>query len=712
LNDKHLYKFGAFELRADESVLHRGGEALALTPKMFDTLLVLVRHHGQIVDKDTFLKEVWPDSFVEEGNIAFNIRQIRKVLGDDAQDPTYIETVPRRGYRFIADVEVAAPEITRASNGAENLAERFAGPKPPGFKRPFHPFLVAFVAFIVLIGAGLAYLALNRPTAALPVLTRAFASEKLSTNGSVFGAAVSPDGKTVVYSVKSGSKQSVWLRQLDTGTNVPFLQPVEEFYFGFNFAPDGNTIYFARGSGDPVQVDVYRVSIRGGIPERLITNTSGPHSISSDGSRIIFVRCPREPAEWCSLWMADAATGGSERKLISYPDPIRISDAAFSPDGKKVAMAVGQSRNAANEFRLVEYDIATQAERPISGEQFFNIKNLAWLPDQSGVLVTASRIPNKYFRIWSVSAATGAAEALTKDSEAYSILSIDRAGEGVVSTQIKQDFQMYRVELDGVANKRLLAAGVRPRFAPDGKLYFSSVMSGNDEIWSMDREGNDQRQLTNDLAGDATPWVSPDNRSVYFVSNRSGEAQLWKMNVDGSGQSQVTKGGGGPPLHISQDGRVLYYHHAFLGNVWSIDLGSGEEKLIIDQPWVKVAFAPNGDLVASVDERTPDRGLEVASPDGKAPVRNFPMPPGRSKLLDIGWMPDGKSLMYLVTDQNYADGMLFQQFLDGSGPRLLMDLKDEELSEIAGFAIAPDGRSIVLVLGGWRHDAVLLRGLK
>lgn len=114
MEQQQLLKFGGFALKADQSVLELDGRAMQLTPKMFDMLLVLVKNQGRIVEKETFLREVWPDSFVEEGNIAFNIRQLRKLLGDDARAPSYIETVPKRGYRFIAPVD-AVTEVQKSA---------------------------------------------------------------------------------------------------------------------------------------------------------------------------------------------------------------------------------------------------------------------------------------------------------------------------------------------------------------------------------------------------------------------------------------------------------------------------------------------------------------------------------------------------------------------------------------------------------------------
>src|ERR1044071_1180001 len=101
---KHLYEFGPFHLDAHERVLRRDGQPVALTPKVFDTLLVLVERSGHVVAKDELMQRLWPDSFVEEGNLAFNISILRKALAESGGDTQFIETVPKRGYRFTASV--------------------------------------------------------------------------------------------------------------------------------------------------------------------------------------------------------------------------------------------------------------------------------------------------------------------------------------------------------------------------------------------------------------------------------------------------------------------------------------------------------------------------------------------------------------------------------------------------------------------------------
>src|ERR687896_1749615 len=101
---RHLYTFGEFRLDAGEKVLTRGGETVQLTPKAFETLLLLVENHGRVLGRDELLERVWPDTYVEENNLTRHISMLRKALGDGSEGQRFIETVPRRGYRFAAGV--------------------------------------------------------------------------------------------------------------------------------------------------------------------------------------------------------------------------------------------------------------------------------------------------------------------------------------------------------------------------------------------------------------------------------------------------------------------------------------------------------------------------------------------------------------------------------------------------------------------------------
>ena len=105
---KILYEFGPFRVDPEKQVLLRENQPVAITPKTFETLLILVRHSREAVSKDDVMKELWPDSFVEEANLSQNIFMLRKALGESPEDRRYIVTLPGKGYRFVAEVREVA----------------------------------------------------------------------------------------------------------------------------------------------------------------------------------------------------------------------------------------------------------------------------------------------------------------------------------------------------------------------------------------------------------------------------------------------------------------------------------------------------------------------------------------------------------------------------------------------------------------------------
>src|SRR5579872_1089127 len=145
---KHLYEFGPFQVDPEKELLLRGKEAVALTPKTFQILLVLVRHSQEIVTKEDMLKTVWPDTFVEEANLSRNIFLLRKALGETPQDHQYIVTVPGRGYRLAEDVKlVPGPELSVVAASHTKLQVQVSESRPWGW-------IVAAVVLLIAVGAG------------------------------------------------------------------------------------------------------------------------------------------------------------------------------------------------------------------------------------------------------------------------------------------------------------------------------------------------------------------------------------------------------------------------------------------------------------------------------------------------------------------------------------------------------------------------------
>ena len=140
---QHFYEFGRFRIRTADRVLLRDHEIVPLTPKVFDILMVLVEGSGQVISKEGLMKKVWPDSFVEEGNLTQNISLLRKALGEGQNGHQYIETVARRGYRFVAEVRESAivdsrdepvasePAVDSAATPTSTVESIVSGPATP-----------------------------------------------------------------------------------------------------------------------------------------------------------------------------------------------------------------------------------------------------------------------------------------------------------------------------------------------------------------------------------------------------------------------------------------------------------------------------------------------------------------------------------------------------------------------------------------------------
>lgn len=705
--DIEVYNFADFRLDTGEKSLLRGANRVPLTPKVYDTLEIFVENAGRLLEKDELMQRLWQGQFVEESNLTSNIKTLRKALGDDAAHPKFIETVSRRGYRFIAEVRKVSNNKDPVSDPARTPSERTRSNRPVSTRSKG-----LFAAILVLIGLTVAGGYWITKTASgearNSLLPESFVSETISTNGKVRFAIISPDGENVFYTNGIEGPQSIWLRQLESAQSVEIIPPSDDFYYGLALSPDGNFLYFARSGRPKRDMGIYRVSIFGGVPTKIISGSEGWMSISPDGARISFVRCPFTADEFCSLWIADALDGKNEQKLTSRPQPIRISDNKFSPDGRTVAFAVGQSLNQANEFRLSEIDIESKVERELTSETFFDIKSLTWLPDRAGLLIAAARVPNKRFRIWEISLPTGSAKALTSEAENYTRLSLNKEANRLISTQEKQDFRLYLLNRGSSSDPYVLGDASRAAFFPNGRIVFASVMSGNEEIWSTNADGTGQRQLTNDPADDRGPVVSTDGGLIFFSSNRTGNSQVWRMNADGTDQTQVTFKVGGSPISVSPDGQWIYYHHGVDRTLWRALTKGGGEEMVFNRRAISYAVSPDGKQIAFAERDVTGRLINVASLDNGDIVKSFRVGFNESSGNDLVWMPDGTILIY-VDPTNGGENTLMSRPIDGEAPLRIADLGKEEINSVA---VAPDGRQFAIVQGGWKHDAVLLRGNK
>jgi len=702
-------EFGEFLFDSHEGVLLRNNKPVPLTPKTLSLLRILIQNRGHVVEKQELMGSIWGDSFVEDGNLTFTIRLLRKALHDERGAPRYIATVPKRGYRFIADVTERS-----TSNGAKPpIVERTDSPAPlrvSGNKK-------ILLLSLVLIGAvvatsGMWFVTRTTTATDFPVFQSPFNLQPLSTDGHVALVVISQDGKELVYVKEVGGKQEVWLRRLDSTNNVQIIPPTDDRYFGLALSPDGNFLYFTRRpQGTDAQTDIYRISIFGGAPKTIAKEAQGWISISPDGEKMSFVRCYYRADENCSLWLGNS-DGGSETRLSSRITPFRIGGNSISPDGTKIAFAVGQSENSANDFGLNQVDINSGAETEITAEKFFNIKNVQWLPDGKALLMTARKNTDPVFRIWRVSALSGEARPVTSDGTDYSALSIDRDADKVVSTRVRHDARLRLYSLNGHVFSPDIIDAESLSFSPDGKLFFSSRMTGNDEIWSSNIDGSDKRQLTvNDGkqdSDDSQPIVSPDNSYIFFSSNRTGQAQIWRIRMDGGDQTQITFGEGGDPRWVSPDGAWLYYRAAMNSALWRVRTSGGFEEPVLSKSEGIFRISPDGQYLAYVKSDGSRQELVIDSLTDGRTIKTFPIR-ANSVSHEVAWYADGNSVVYVSMDKEHDEKVAWRQGLDGSEPERITSFGSERISELA---VSPDGLTLAVAQGDWKNDATLITGLR
>src|SRR5688500_4937629 len=226
--ENHLYEFGPYVMDPRSRILLKDGATVRLTPKAFDTLLILVQHAPQVVSKEQLLKEVWPDIFVEEGSLSHNIHGLRKVLGDDSSESRYIETIPKRGYRFVAPVKVSREESAQ-SDVSDTKAEVVVDEKVPLAPVATSPQknrrMWLGVAAVVLVGLAIAgFILIKRTPATAPPSSRAKTMLVRLTNNSAMDdrPVWSPDGRTIAFSSNRDGKKEIYVMDVD-GANVKRL---------------------------------------------------------------------------------------------------------------------------------------------------------------------------------------------------------------------------------------------------------------------------------------------------------------------------------------------------------------------------------------------------------------------------------------------------------------------------------------------------------
>jgi Tol biopolymer transport system component/DNA-binding winged helix-turn-helix (wHTH) protein len=764
------YEFGEFRLDAYERQLLKDGEVVPLTFKVFEVLLVLVESRGRILEKEELMQRVWADAIVEESNLKNSISALRKALGDAPQVSRYIQTLPRRGYRLVADV-VAMPDesdtlIIEKHTTAEIVIETLSDDEgtaanahpvpvhadssnaigewstdtealrpatdesaittiaPESRVRQLRPnkaslinrlrrnkWAVGFGLGLVVIGVAALAIGLYvwiSAGKAKPSLT--FEKMKMTrlTNVGNRGAQISPDGKYLLYTMVGTSTDGLWIKQTATDSTIKLLPPVH--IFATTFSKDSDYVYCAFSDNDPLSGALYKIPVFGGAPKLVLKDIAGGVSFSPDGRRMIFVRWSEDVNK--KLLIAVNVDGSEERVILPINPRYSIRAYDWSPDGKIIALAIkNDTGEAPGTSQIITIPAEGGQERAITAPQKESITGINWLPDGSGFITVAEDQATGLPQLWHLSYPGGQAARITNDASHYANVSITADGGTMLARQVVVSQSLWIADSGDWNGSRKITTDTESyddvSWTTDGRILYSEGGNVKSDLWIIHPDGTGRQRMTDDQSQNRHPVMSPDGRTIVYISGRSGTHQVWRMDSDGRNPRQLTNEPRDCLLpKITPDGQWVVYETSTAGN-WTIRK-------------IPIAGGESA-LLAEVGDKP------VVSPDGKLLACMFSDEQKKRDVILINSMNGGEPVKVL----DYPDFTIYrlQQWRDdglyclnnrstqialiplgGKPPRLLTDFKTGE--RLYSFAWSPDGKQIALSRGVSKSETVMITDFK
>jgi len=721
-----LIRFGEVQLDLETAELRRNGDKSSLQGQPLQILTMLVENPGRMVTREELKKKLWPsDTFVDfDQSLNRAVNRLREALGDSAEHPRFVETLPRRGYRFIAPVAkdgskggTESPNVYQWPSSPEARARDLElvtaistvlpAPKP----RRNRVFFAAIVLVLLVIGGFLFRQGLVRKHS---VSFENLEITKVTDNGKVSNVAISPDGHYVAYVMFLGDKQELRLRQVATRSDVQVLPPDLGNFVGLTFSPDGNYIYFVRSDRNDLSFRyLYAVPALGGTPRKLITDVDSGIAFSPDGRQITYEHWvpPRNEAE---LKIANS-NGTGERVLAVVHDSSFASlggpGPSWSPNGQTIVFSkllVGKPRR----WVIYAVSVADGTTRELYSSSM-GVGRPVWLPRGDMLLFPRYDSSLRRSQLWTLAFPEGIARRLTHDISDYSEdVSLTHDGAIAASIVASVESQIWVFPYLDLAKGRQITSGEPPMFwaneTIDGKILASG---GDGRLWMMDRDGTNRAPFGNFVE---PGWVSTCGRFVVLISEESGSATLQRLNLDGTHPMVLARGNLWSTACSEHDGLVYYANNEQPQKIWRVPIEGGSPieltSILGDCVMSGITVSPDGNLLAytySTYSGVPvpsEHMAVIQARDGKT-LRLFDAP-GSTWFPGLYWTPDSKAMQYLLVHDQVSD--IWEQSLDGRAPRQLTSFS---AGQIFDFSWSADRKRLYLIRGNVTSNVVLLTGL-
>jgi Tol biopolymer transport system component/DNA-binding winged helix-turn-helix (wHTH) protein len=541
--------------------------------------------------------------------------------------------------------------------------------------------------------------------------------KQLTTKGRIGHAALSPDGKFYAYALleRGEYKQSLWLGQVDGTGDIQLRPPAEVSLNGMAFSPDSQTLYFDQNSVDQSQRGLFKLPVLGGVAEKLSDEIRANFAVSPDGRQVAFFHASKDQ-NGSALVISNLDGTGWRELLARPPDKSFSARPAWSPDGSLLAFsAISDSGKDSHELFVLRLANGHLEQLPARG--WIQISNLVWAGGGRGLIAVAADKKETVRHIWHVAYPDGSAQRISNDTDTNgAALSISADGSSLLAAQLRRESNIWVAPAADLAQARQVTfSSINGIYGwhsfdwtPDNKIVFAAGVDRTVAIYVMDADGRNQKQVTSGGFFDQRLSVTADGRFIVFQSNRSGSNEIWRVNMDGSDLRQLTTGGANSSPHPTPDGQWVVYTSAHSGRsfVWRVPLAGGPPVRVMDKESTYPRVSPDGRYLACGYLADDDAPAQLALVDfaGSSLVRLFEAPRSANFNDGIRWTPDGQAICY----RDLANG-IWRQEMKGGAPQRLTGLPEEKLYI---FGWSRDGRLFAFTRGREICDAVLVRDVR